>query len=139
MRLRRLEPPAPAAPAALRLRLQQDRSVCAPAHEHLVTPVYGRLRCAALVLRKDRHQLAGRGPDPVRRAVAEVAELPHRAAQLIDAHCAHRLLAETYLLRPQRHPHALTDRETPLGVDHELTARFGAIHRDQTRLTRAHR
>ena len=71
--------------------------------------------------------------------VAEVAELPHGTAQLVDAGGAHRLLAEAHLLRSQRDPDALTDAEVSRVIDHELPADLGAMHRDQARVAGTHR
>src|SRR4029077_18849059 len=97
-------------------------------------PVDGRLRSAPLVLGEHRDQLTARGLDLVDGMVAEVAELPHGAAQLVDAGGAHRLLAEAHLLGSQRDPDALTDAEVSRVIDHELPADFRATRRDQARV-----
>src|SRR5258708_35544776 len=89
----------------------------APAYKDLVAPVDSRLRGAPLVLCEHGHQSAGGGLDPIRRAGTEIADLPHRAAQLVDPCTGQRLLAETHLLRPQRHPYPLADAELLLLVN----------------------
>src|SRR5215469_10624444 len=125
--------------AAPGLCLEQHGCIRAPAHEYLVTPVDGRLRGAPLVLGEHCDQLTAGRPDPVGRTVAQIAELPDGATQLVDARTRERLLAEAHLLRAQCDPDMLADAETARVVHEQLTARLGAAHRDQTRLAGAHR
>src|SRR5262249_46946013 len=80
------------------LCLEQQRRLPAPTYDTFVYPVDGRPRGAPLVLREHCDQLAARRLDDVGRAVAQIAELPDGAAQLIDARARERLLAETHLL-----------------------------------------
>ena len=87
--------------------LQQDGRVGGPADVDLVAPVDRPFRGAALVLREDGDELAGGRLDLVSRSVAQVAQLPHHALELIDAPVGVRLFAQPDLLRTQRHPDPL--------------------------------
>ena len=55
------------------------------------------------------HDLAARGFNLVGGAVAQVAQLPHRALQLVDPPLRVGLFAEANLLGPQRHPVGTVD------------------------------
>src|SRR5581483_12052749 len=92
-------------------RAEQHRRIGAPAHIDVIAPVDRPLGRAPLVLGEYGHDLACGCLDAIDRAVAEIAELPDRALQLIQARAAARLLAQPSLLGPQRDPHALAGIE----------------------------
>src|SRR5262249_44807106 len=120
------------------LRLQQHRCIGAPAYKHFIVPVYERFGRAALVLRKHGHELSARGLDLIRRAVAEIAELPDRTAQLIEARTVGWLLGEAHLLRAQRDPYALARLEAAAIIHQQLPVGFGTADTDQPAVAGAH-
>src|SRR5882672_12039866 len=87
--------------------LQNHRTIGGPAQVHLVAPIDGPFRSTPIVLREDGDELSGFGFDPIGRTIAQVAEFPDDALDLIDAVARDRLLAQVDFLRPQCHPDAL--------------------------------
>src|SRR5260370_2925714 len=110
--------------------LKNHRTIRGPAQIHLVAPIDRPLRRAPIVLREDGDHLSGFRFDQIGRPIAQVAQFPDDALDLIDAAARDRLLAQVDFLRPQCDPDALTAAETPQVIDHEVAARLGAAHDD---------
>src|ERR1700681_2236547 len=108
--------------------LQNHGAIGGPAQVHLVAPIDGPLRGALIILRKNGHELSGFGFDAIGRAIAEVAQFPDHALDLIRAPADDRLLAQADFLRPQRHPDALPFAEAPRAIDDQVACRPGAAH-----------
>src|SRR5882762_4679086 len=82
--------------------IQDDGTVGGPTQVDLIAPIDGPFGRAAVVLGKNRDQLAGFGLDAIGGAIAEIPELPNGAFDLIDGFAlpaaGDRLLAQPDLL-----------------------------------------
>src|ERR1019366_10707846 len=95
------------------LLMQQNRAIGAPTQAHLIAPIDGPLRSAAIILRENSHDLSGFRLDPISRAIAEVSQFPNHTLDLIEAVAGDRFLAQVNFFRTQCHPHALSSAEAP--------------------------
>src|SRR5579862_1161655 len=117
-----------------RLRLQYDGRVGTPAQIDFLAPVDRQLGAAPRVLGEGGDDLSALGFDAVGRVVAEIAELPHRAFELIGTRLADRLLGKMNFLRPDGDPHVLALGVALRVVDHEVAADLVTMHGDGGRL-----
>src|SRR5579864_4919115 len=91
--------------------MQQDRRVGRPADIYLVTPIDAPFRAATLVLSEHGHDLTAGRLDLVSGAVAQIAQLPDHALELVQPRGGAGLFAQADLFRAQRDPDLLTGRE----------------------------
>src|SRR5450631_1273891 len=118
--------------------LQNDGAIRGPTQIDLIAPIDRPLGSAAIVLCKNGHQLAGLRLDAVRGAIAEIAQLPHHALDLIHPAAVDRLLAQAYLLRAQGNPHTLTAAESAKLIDGQVATGFCTAHDDSPAFAAAH-